>query len=181
MNAEVERHVLHDQGSIFQTSTDTEVIAHLLARSARGSFDEASQDVLRRIQGAFALLIMTEKKMRVALDRHGLRPLAVGKLGDAFVAASETVEQYELLHYCKHHLTWNTSCGLLIPFLRIPLSTSKPRTAVPAPVGCPATYSLPSPSSVLACHGCVSSKGVHDGVHQESGESCEQIVIFCGI
>ena len=90
VNAAFERKVLQEQGSIFQTTTDTEIIAHLLARSAKKSFAEAAPDVLQRIEGAFALLLMTEKKMLVALDRHGLRPLSLGKKGDAIVAASET-------------------------------------------------------------------------------------------
>jgi amidophosphoribosyltransferase len=90
VNAAFERKVLQEQGSIFQTTTDTEIIAHLLARSAKRSFAEAAPDVLQRIEGAFALLLMTEKKMLVALDRHGLRPLSLGKKGDAIVAASET-------------------------------------------------------------------------------------------
>ncbi|WP_371826320.1 amidophosphoribosyltransferase [Alicyclobacillus fastidiosus] len=90
VNAELERKLLHDQGGIFQTTTDTEVIAHLLARSSREKFEDAAVEVLARIQGAFALLIMTEKKMLIALDRHGLRPLTIGKLHDAYIAASET-------------------------------------------------------------------------------------------
>jgi amidophosphoribosyltransferase len=90
VNANFERKILQEQGSIFQTTTDTEIIAHLLARSAKKYMEEAAPPVLQRIEGAFALLMMTEKKMVVALDRHGLRPLTLGKIGDAFVAASET-------------------------------------------------------------------------------------------
>jgi len=90
VNAEYERGLLQQQGSIFQTSSDTEVIAHLLARSAKKEFSEAAPEVLKRIQGSFALLMMTEKQMFVALDRNGLRPLSLGKIGDAIVAASET-------------------------------------------------------------------------------------------
>jgi amidophosphoribosyltransferase len=90
VNANFERKILHEQGSIFQTTTDTEIIAHLLARSAKKHFEEAAPTVLQRIEGAFALLMMTEKKMIVALDPHGLRPLSLGKIGDSYVAASET-------------------------------------------------------------------------------------------
>ncbi|RKD24343.1 amidophosphoribosyltransferase [Ammoniphilus oxalaticus] len=90
VNAAYERELLHQQGSIFQTATDTEVIAHLLARSAKQHFSEAAPEVLKKIQGSFALLMMTEKQLFVALDRHGLRPLSLGKLGDAIVVASET-------------------------------------------------------------------------------------------
>ncbi|QGQ46090.1 amidophosphoribosyltransferase [Metabacillus sediminilitoris] len=90
VNARVERDVLQQQGSIFQTTTDTEIIAHLIARSSKKHFDKAAPDILNRIDGSFALLIMTEKQMLIALDRHGLRPLSLGRIGDAIVAASET-------------------------------------------------------------------------------------------
>lgn len=90
VNARIERNVLQQQGSIFQTTTDTEVIAHLIARSKKKHFGEAAPDILTRIDGSFALLIMTEKQMLIALDRHGLRPLSLGKIGEAIVVASET-------------------------------------------------------------------------------------------
>ncbi|MBZ5751047.1 amidophosphoribosyltransferase [Metabacillus rhizolycopersici] len=90
VNARVERDVLQQQGSIFQTTTDTEIIAHLIARSSKKHFAKAAPDTLKRLDGSFALLIMTEKQMLIALDRHGLRPLSLGKIGDAVVAASET-------------------------------------------------------------------------------------------
>lgn len=90
VNARIERNVLQQQGSIFQTTTDTEIIAHLIARSKKKHFAEAAPDILTRIDGSFALLIMTEKQMLIALDRHGLRPLSLGRIGEAIVVASET-------------------------------------------------------------------------------------------
>ncbi|MCI2256693.1 amidophosphoribosyltransferase [Domibacillus sp. PGB-M46] len=90
VNARIERNVLQQQGSIFQTTTDTEIIAHLIARSSKNGFEEAAPDILTRIDGSFALLIMTEKQMLIALDRHGLRPLSLGRIGEAVIAASET-------------------------------------------------------------------------------------------
>lgn len=90
VNARIERNVLQQQGSIFQTTTDTEIIAHLIARSKKKHFSEAAPDILTRIDGSFALLIMTEKQMLIALDRHGLRPLSLGRIGEAIVVASET-------------------------------------------------------------------------------------------
>ena len=90
VNARIERDVLQQQGSIFQTTTDTEIIAHLIARSSKKDFAEAAPDVMTRIDGSFALIIMTEKQMFIALDRHGLRPLSLGKIGESIVAASET-------------------------------------------------------------------------------------------
>lgn len=90
VNARIERDVLQQQGSIFQTTTDTEIIAHLIARSSKKQFQEAAPSILNRIDGSFALLIMTEKQMLIALDRHGLRPLSLGKIGETVIAASET-------------------------------------------------------------------------------------------
>lgn len=90
VNARIERNVLQQQGSIFQTTTDTEIIAHFIARSSKNRFEEAAPDILTRLDGSFALLVMTEKQMLIALDRHGLRPLSLGRIGDAIVAASET-------------------------------------------------------------------------------------------
>jgi amidophosphoribosyltransferase len=90
VNARIERDVLQQQGSIFQTTTDTEIIAHLIARSHKKYFAEAAPDVMTRIDGSFALVIMTEKQMFIALDRHGLRPLSLGKIGESIVVASET-------------------------------------------------------------------------------------------
>lgn len=90
VNARFERKVLQEQGAIFQTTTDTEIIAHLIARSRKKRFEDAGPHVLTKIDGSFALLIMTENQMLIALDPHGLRPLSLGKIGDSIVAASET-------------------------------------------------------------------------------------------
>ncbi|RAP74408.1 amidophosphoribosyltransferase [Paenibacillus montanisoli] len=89
VNAPAIRKELESQGSIFQTTSDTEVIAHLIARSSK-DFVNAAKDALQRIIGGFAFLIMTNDKLLVASDGHGLRPLVMGKLGDGYVFASET-------------------------------------------------------------------------------------------
>ncbi|GGG21003.1 amidophosphoribosyltransferase [Paenibacillus abyssi] len=89
VNAPEIRRELEYQGSIFQTTSDTEVIAHLIARSPK-DFVSAAKDALQRIVGGFAFLIMTNDKLVVASDPHGLRPLVMGKLGDGYVFASET-------------------------------------------------------------------------------------------
>lgn len=83
------RRELEQSGSIFQTTSDTEVIAHLIARSPH-DFVTAAKDALRRLVGGFAFLLMTNDKMLVATDPHGLRPLTMGRLGDAYLFASET-------------------------------------------------------------------------------------------
>lgn len=90
VNAVSLKHQLEAQGSIFQTSSDTEVLAHLIKRSGFYEIKDRVKNALTMLKGAYAFLIMTEKEMLVALDPNGLRPLSLGKLGDAYVVASET-------------------------------------------------------------------------------------------
>jgi amidophosphoribosyltransferase len=90
VNANALKHQLESQGSIFQTTSDTEVLAHLIKRSGYMSLKEKMQNALTMLKGAYAFLVMTENEMMVALDPNGLRPLSLGILGDAYVVASET-------------------------------------------------------------------------------------------
>ncbi|MDX8365175.1 amidophosphoribosyltransferase [Cytobacillus sp. IB215665] len=90
VNAMALKHQLESQGSIFQTTSDTEVLAHLIKRSGFSTFKERVKNALSMLKGAYAFLIMDETQMMVALDPNGLRPLSIGKLGDAYVVASET-------------------------------------------------------------------------------------------
>ncbi|WP_289141213.1 amidophosphoribosyltransferase [uncultured Brevibacillus sp.] len=90
VNAAVLRKELEAKGSIFQTTSDTEVIAHLIARSESRDLPGAVRDALQHIKGAYALLVMNEKQLVIALDPNGLRPLSLGRLGDAITVASET-------------------------------------------------------------------------------------------
>ena len=79
-----------DQGAIFQTSTDSEVIANLLARQNADRFETGLLETLKTIKGSFALVIMTEDKLIAARDPHGMRPLALGKLKNSYEIASES-------------------------------------------------------------------------------------------
>ncbi|MGG3561996.1 amidophosphoribosyltransferase [Neobacillus rhizosphaerae] len=90
VNANSLKHQLETQGSIFQTSSDTEVLAHLIRRSGYPHLNDRVKNALSMLKGAYAYLIMTETELMVALDPHGLRPLSLGLLGDAYVVASET-------------------------------------------------------------------------------------------
>ncbi|GAA0598776.1 amidophosphoribosyltransferase [Virgibacillus siamensis] len=90
MNAFELRGELENEGSILQTTSDTEVLAHLIKRSTKADKEEAIIDALQKLVGAYAYLIMTEDRMYVALDPRGIRPLSIGRLGDAYVVASET-------------------------------------------------------------------------------------------
>lgn len=90
VNANSLKYQLESQGSIFQTSSDTEVLAHLVRRSGYPQLKDQVKNALSMLKGAYAYLIMTETELMVALDPHGLRPLSLGCLGDAYVVASET-------------------------------------------------------------------------------------------
>jgi amidophosphoribosyltransferase len=90
VNAGALRTRLEQQGSIFQTDGDTEVIVHLLAHAREGETTERIASALKQVQGAYSLLFLTETKLIAVRDPHGFRPLALGRLKDAFVFASET-------------------------------------------------------------------------------------------
>jgi amidophosphoribosyltransferase len=79
------------RGSIFQSTSDTETIIHLVATSTYPSLIDRFIDALRRIEGAYALICMTPEGMIACRDPLGIRPLVMGKLGDATIFASETV------------------------------------------------------------------------------------------
>jgi amidophosphoribosyltransferase len=90
VNARELREELVQQGSIFQSSSDTEVIAHLYARSKAASVEDAIVESVSQVQGAFSLVILTRDRLIAVRDPHGFRPLALGRLDDAYVVASET-------------------------------------------------------------------------------------------
>ncbi|AGB42459.1 amidophosphoribosyltransferase [Halobacteroides halobius DSM 5150] len=81
---------LEQRGSIFHSTLDTEVIAHLVARSFKDDIIEALTHSLQKVKGAFSLIAMTEDSLVAARDPHGFRPLAIGKLEDSYIIASET-------------------------------------------------------------------------------------------
>ena len=90
VNAAELRGQLEKAGSIFQTTVDSEIILHLLARAANGSFDNDLAECLKQIQGAFTLLFLGERVLIGARDPRGFRPLCLGRLNRAYVLASET-------------------------------------------------------------------------------------------
>jgi amidophosphoribosyltransferase len=90
VNAGELRDELVRAGAIFQTSSDTEVVVHLFARSREKSAEAAIVDAIAQVRGAFSLVMMTKDRIIGARDPHGFRPLALGKLGDGWVLASET-------------------------------------------------------------------------------------------
>lgn len=90
VNGEKLRDVLEDNGSILQTSTDSELLAHLIKRCKENTNEDAIIQALQQLEGAFTFLILDKENMYAAADPHGIRPLSIGKLGDAYVVASET-------------------------------------------------------------------------------------------
>src|ERR1700716_3674058 len=97
VNANEIRSRLERQGSIFQTNSDTEVIVHLIALSKEQTLPEAMADALRRVEGAFSLVMMSNDRVFAARDPRGFRPLAMGRIPtnsitkqDTIVFASET-------------------------------------------------------------------------------------------
>ena len=90
VNARELRDELVQQGSIFQSNSDTEVILHLYASSKARSIDDAIVESVAQVQGAFSLVMLTRDRLIAVRDPHGFRPLALGRLGDAYVVCSET-------------------------------------------------------------------------------------------
>ncbi len=89
-NARMLRKDLVRQGAIFQSTSDTEAIIHLVARSHYELVVEKLIDALKRVEGAYSLVALTSKKLIGVRDSYGVRPLVLGKLDDAWILASET-------------------------------------------------------------------------------------------
>lgn len=90
VNAGALRAQLEAEGSIFQTTADSEVIAHLIARQGDVPLETAIARSLTQIRGAYAFVFLTEDKLIAVRDPNGIRPLSLGRLGEAHVFASET-------------------------------------------------------------------------------------------
>ena len=84
------RSQLTSTGSVFQSSTDSEVIVNLIARYSQNALEEALAKCMIDVKGAYSLLIITEDSLIAVRDPYGFRPLCLGKLGDGYVVASES-------------------------------------------------------------------------------------------
>ena len=89
-NALLLRETLVRDGAIFRTTSDTETIVQLIAKSKRDKFTDKLIDTLFQIQGGYSLILMTNKKLVGARDPFGIRPLIIGKLKNSYILASET-------------------------------------------------------------------------------------------
>ena len=90
VNARSVRKELEGRGAIFSTTSDSEVIVHLVARSREATLEERLIDALSRVKGAFSLVMLTNDALVAARDPQGFRPLVLGRLDGAWIAASET-------------------------------------------------------------------------------------------
>ena len=89
-NAMALRKELIERGSIFQSSSDSECIIHLMARSMGRNIPDRMEEALRKVEGAFSIVAMTRTKLMGCRDPLGVRPLVLGKIGDGWALASET-------------------------------------------------------------------------------------------
>ncbi len=90
VNAQELRMELEQEGSIFQSTIDSEVVAHLIARSHHRQLEAAVIESCQRVMGGYALVFITPQKLLAIRDPHGIRPLSLGRLDDRWVVASET-------------------------------------------------------------------------------------------
>jgi amidophosphoribosyltransferase len=89
-NNHVIREQLQERGSLFQSTTDTEIVVHLIATSSKHSVIDRMVDALRQIEGAYSFVALTNDSVIGVRDPYGVRPLILGRLGDAWILASET-------------------------------------------------------------------------------------------
>jgi amidophosphoribosyltransferase len=90
VNARELRTRLEAAGSIFQTTLDSEIVLHLMARGAAADTGDALAEAAREVRGAFSLVVLAPDAVWALRDAHGFRPLCIGRLADGYVVASET-------------------------------------------------------------------------------------------
>ncbi|MFH1351785.1 MAG: amidophosphoribosyltransferase [Pseudomonadota bacterium] len=90
VNAREIRALLEDEGSIFQTTMDSEIVLHLAAKAMKRGLTEAMHQTMTQVKGAYSMVIMTEDALIAVRDPHGFRPLCIGRLNSGYVVTSET-------------------------------------------------------------------------------------------
>ncbi|HDZ61667.1 MAG TPA: amidophosphoribosyltransferase, partial [Nitrospirae bacterium] len=122
VNAVELRKDLESDGAIFQSTSDSEVIVHLIANSRENSLYERIIDTMRKLRGAFSLLMMTENEIIAVRDPYGFRPLSIGTHNGAYVVASETCA-FDLIdaHYLR-----DVAPGEMVIINRDGIKTFKP-------------------------------------------------------
>jgi len=89
-NTKFLREQLQEDGALFQTTTDSEILLHLIARSKEKEMVDKILDACRQIRGAYSIVLLADDKLFAITDPHSVRPLSIGKLGSSFLFASET-------------------------------------------------------------------------------------------
>ncbi|MFI5361975.1 MAG: amidophosphoribosyltransferase [Elusimicrobiota bacterium] len=130
-NANLLKHKLETRGAIFQSSTDSEVIVHLLARQ-EGPIEDALIASLRQVEGAYSLLLLTPEALIAVRDPYGFRPLIIGRLGANHVFASET----SALNLIGAEVVRELDPGEMAIVVDGKLKTLKPFAPVEAPARC---------------------------------------------
>jgi len=90
VNAPELRRRMEREGSIFSTTSDSEIILHLMARSRETAIEDALAEALRQVRGAYSLVVLTRDRLLAARDPNGFRPLCLGRCGDSYVVSSES-------------------------------------------------------------------------------------------
>ena len=90
VNSAILREEFEKSGSIFQSTSDSEVLAHLITKRSYGTRTDALKYACSKLEGGFSFLVLTKDKLYAMRDKNGLRPLSLGKLGDGYVVSSET-------------------------------------------------------------------------------------------
>ena len=121
------RSELEEQGAIFQSSTDTDVITHLIARSRLKQPADKIADALNQVKGAYCLVILINDKLFAARDPRGYRPLSIGRLGEGWVVASEPCA-FDLI---GADFVRDVEPGEIVQFLKDGPKSIKPFPALP--------------------------------------------------
>jgi len=90
VNSKQMKKKFEDNGSIFQSSSDSEILAHLITKNSKSNRIDAIKEALPQLEGAFAFLVLTKDKIYAMRDKYGLRPLSLGKINGGYVVSSET-------------------------------------------------------------------------------------------
>lgn len=90
VNSYILREEFEKNGSIFQSTSDSEILAHLITKQSYGKRTDALKYACSKLEGGFAFLVLTKDKLYAMRDRYGLRPLSLGKMDDGYVVSSET-------------------------------------------------------------------------------------------
>ncbi len=91
VNADIIRSLMEDGGTVFQTTSDSEIILNLISRGASsGSYDKAIMEAASAVKGSYSTIILTEDRLSAVRDPYGIRPLCIGKTGSAYIVSSES-------------------------------------------------------------------------------------------